>query len=80
MGCSVSVLYLGRYKELGTPLESGRFLYPARTHLSALGVKSAKQKCNPLIPSGLSKPYKSHLMSHRDESPFKMMSWRRRGT
>ncbi|KAH3786687.1 hypothetical protein DPMN_164796 [Dreissena polymorpha] len=30
-GCSVSVLYTGHLKEPGAPLESGRFLYPART-------------------------------------------------
>ncbi|KAH3853572.1 hypothetical protein DPMN_096101 [Dreissena polymorpha] len=30
-GYSVSVLYTGHLKEPGAPLESGRFLYPART-------------------------------------------------
>ena len=30
-GCSVSVLNTGHLKEPGTPLEAGRFLYPART-------------------------------------------------
>ncbi|KAH3704981.1 hypothetical protein DPMN_080043 [Dreissena polymorpha] len=30
-GCSVSVPYTGHLKEPMTPLESGRFLYPARS-------------------------------------------------
>ncbi|KAH3850739.1 hypothetical protein DPMN_093212 [Dreissena polymorpha] len=40
-GFSVSVLYTGHLKEPGTPLESGRFLYPARTPTNtSLGAES----------------------------------------